>query len=262
MKVNCSLHENRLALVTALLLAATALVTAQDARTPADVSHFPPLSELPGKPPTHVWPGLPGTWAKCHEHWQTNAANESGAVVFLGDSITQGWTTLAADFPKLKVANRGIGGDITSGVLYRLNADVLSLKPAAIVLLIGTNDVGDDSDPEDVAANTRLILEAIKGFNPKLKVVICKIMPRADGKPGRYTAKIQKINALVEEYVKTQPNFVLCDTWKILADENGNPNPAAYKPDMLHLVPAGYAAWKVALEPVIVSLKLETAPVK
>src|ERR1035441_4233447 len=89
----------------------------------------------------------------------------SGGVV-LGDSITEGWKTLANDFPKMKVANRGIGGDITSGVLYRLKADVLSLNPAAIVLLIGTNDVGDGADADDVAANIKLILLAIKSFNP------------------------------------------------------------------------------------------------
>jgi lysophospholipase L1-like esterase len=65
--------------------------------------------------------------------------------VFLGDSITQGWNDLASAFPDMKVANRGInGGDTTRGVLIRLQDDVLSLDPAAIVLLIGTNDLEEE----------------------------------------------------------------------------------------------------------------------
>ena len=128
-------------LAATFLLALAAIVPAPAQNAPvalpatstndvADVSQFPSLNQLPGKPPPQVWNGLARVWARRHAYWKTNAASDTGAVVFLGDSITEGWSTLAADFPNLKVANRGIGGDITSGVLYRLQADVLSLKPA------------------------------------------------------------------------------------------------------------------------------------
>ena len=161
--------------------------------------------------------------------------NDIGAVVFLGDSITEGWITLARDFPNLKVADRGIGGDVTSGVLYRLQADVISLDPGAIVLLIGTNDLGDGSDPADVADNVKEILPAIKKFNPKLKVIVCKVMPRGDISVPVISAKIKQVNALVEDYVKTEPNFAICDTWSIFADDQGAPNPVDFRPDHLHL---------------------------
>lgn len=219
-----------------------------------DASQFPSLDRLPGKVPPRVWDGLAKVWARDHAKWKATASNDVGAVVFLGDSITEGWSTLARDFPKFKVANRGIGGDITSGVLYRLKADVLSLNPAAIVLLIGTNDVGEGADGEDVAANIRLILRAIKNYNPKLKVIVCKVMPRADH--SIYTEKIQKANSLVEQFVKREPNFALCDTWGIYADEKGNQISADFRPDHLHLNAAGYAVWKKALEPVMANLHL------
>jgi lysophospholipase L1-like esterase len=237
-------------LIRAQIINGTAL--APDSTT--DASRFPRLDRLPGKVPPRVWNGLAGVWARDHAEWKATASNDVGAVVFLGDSITEGWSTLAQDFPKLKVANRGIGGDITSGVLYRLKADVLSLDPAAIVLLIGTNDVGNGAEGEDVAANIRLILLAIKNYNPKLKVIVCKVMPRSDH--PNFTEKIQKANALVEQFVKSEPNFALCDTWGIYADEKGNPNPVDFRPDHLHLNAAGYAVWKKALEPVIANLHL------
>jgi lysophospholipase L1-like esterase len=228
---------------------ASAQSTNSPAPTPADVFRFPSLDQLPGKVPPHVWPGLATVWARDHSHWRMNATNDAGAVVFLGDSITEGWRSLATDFPNLKVANRGIGGDITSGVLYRLQSDVLNLNPSGIVLLIGTNDIGDGSTPEDVAANIRLILLAIKNFNPNLKVIVCKIMPTEDGKPG--VEKIKQANDLVEQFVKTEPNFVMCDTFGIYLDEQGHQIAADFMPDHLHPVAAGYVAWKKALDPLI-----------
>ena len=114
-----------------------------------DVSHYPAdaATVLPGKGPLQTWTGFTNVWAERHAAWQRDTNNETGAVVFLGDSITQGWNSLAKVFPDFKVVNRGIGGDTTRGVLYRLNADVLALKPTAVVLLIGINDIGLNAEP-------------------------------------------------------------------------------------------------------------------
>jgi lysophospholipase L1-like esterase len=224
----------------------------------SDVSQFPGLDNLPGKHPPHIWNGLAVVWNRAHERWKNTASNDVGAVVFLGDSITEGWSTLARDFPNMHVADRGIGGDITAGVLYRLQDDVLALNPAGIVLLIGTNDIGNGADPADVAENTKQILLAIKKFNPNLKVIVCKVMPRSqDGQPV-FDAKIKELNLLVEGFVKTEPNFVICDTYRIYADDHGSPNPADFKPDHLHLNSAGYATWKTALDPVIAEVNFPT----
>ena len=94
-------------------------------------------------------------------------AQDQGAVVFLGDSITQGWGEgLGAAFPGVKVANRGISGDTTRGVLIRLQEDVLALNPTAVVLLIGTNDLEEGATPETIAGNLKLILAALKRAQP------------------------------------------------------------------------------------------------
>jgi len=257
-----------LPLLASVLILAAPVISPAFAQTqatvlPDDASKFPPLNQLPGKPPPYVWDGLAGLWSRRHNTWKATATNDAGSVVFLGDSITQGWNTLARDFPKLKVANRGISGDISSGVLYRLKADVLSLNPVAVILLIGTNDLGDGEDADDVAGNIKLILQAIQAGNPKIKVIVCKTMPRAerDGAEFKpvYAGKIQRVNSLVEDFVKTQPEFAICDTWGAFADDKGNPNPGEFNPDHLHLNPAGYEVWRKTLDPVLVKMNLETA---
>ena len=234
-------------------------VLAQDTNVPViagDVSQFPTNTALlPGKGPSQVWSGLARAWAQRHAEWAKTTGQDDGAVVFLGDSIIQGWKSLSGDFSDMKVANRGIGGDTTRGVLYRLNADVLALKPKAVVLLIGTNDLGNGADPADVADNIEAILTAIKNYNPNVPVIVCKVLPR--GTPdSHYAEKIEKLNALVENFVKTRPGFYECDTWSIFADENGYSTKDIF-PDLLHPNATGYARWTAALKPVLSKLNLE-----
>ena len=177
-----------------------------------------------------------------------------GAVVFLGDSITEGWKTLAKDFPDLKVVNRGIGGDTTRGVLYRLNADVLALKPAAVVLLIGINDIGLGGKPEDIADNTKAILLELKRSNPHMPVIVCKVMPSST-KQYRPADKIEQLNALVDEIVKANPQCIRCDTWSIYAGPDGDCQKDEF-PDLLHPNAIGYAKWANALKPIFAQLNL------
>ncbi|HWD18903.1 MAG TPA: GDSL-type esterase/lipase family protein [Verrucomicrobiae bacterium] len=233
---------------------AGALAVSALGQTAPDVSKFPDPATLPGKGPTNVWGGLAKVWAQRHEQWASHVVADHGAVVFLGDSITQGWNSLSNDFPNLKVANRGIGGDTTRGVLYRLKSDVLDLDPEAIVLLIGTNDVGNGADPDDVCANIKEILARIKAFNPHVPVIVCKVMPRSDGHVKR-ADKIQKLNAEVADSIKGDPEFTSCDTWSIYADADGN-CPRSEFPDLLHPNAVGYAKFKAALDPIIAQLKL------
>ena len=219
------------------------------------VSQYPrDPSLLPGKGPAQTWDDFPKIWAERHSEWARAGDQDKGAVVFLGDSITQGWHSLANAFPNLKVANRGIGGDTTRGVLYRLNDDVLNLDPKAIVLLIGTNDIGLGARPEDVADNLEGILQEIKKFNPNLPVIICDVMPRSDH--NQHPAdRIKQLNSLVAAAIKNDPQFTLCDTWSIYANKDGD-CPKDEFPDLLHPNATGYAKWAAALKPIFARLNL------
>ena len=251
----------------ALLLLAgsgTTCVFAQNTNTvisPAavsvDVSQFPTNDALlPGKGPAVSWTGFPKVWADRHKEWARTVEKDKGAVVFLGDSITQGWHSLANAFPNIHVANRGIGGDTTRGVIYRLKADVLDLNPKAVVLLIGTNDIGYGANPQDVFDNIKAILQNIRKFNPNMPIIVCEVMPRSD-RNLHVEGKIQQLNSLLEDYVKGQSNMAICDTWSIYADANGDCSKDIF-PDFLHPNAAGYVKWAAQLNPIFAKLNLGT----
>ncbi len=244
------------ALFLAGLLAQSGCQSAPQA--PQDVSLYPANpAVLPGKGPASKWSGLPGVWARREAQFAKTADEDQGAVVFLGDSITEQWKSLADEFPGIKTANRGISGDTTRGVLYRLDANVLSLHPRAIVLLIGTNDIGAGADPSDAADNIKSILKAIRREYPDLPVIICEVMPSSE-KQHRPAAKIERLNALIVKEMRPKHDVFICDTWSIYADANGD-CPRDEFPDLLHPNAVGYAKWTAALNPIFAKLNLQAA---
>ena len=220
-----------------------------------DVGVLPDDSAMPATGPVRRADWFRNLWRERRTAWAKQVQQDQGAVVFLGDSITQGWgDNLGNSFPGLKVANRGISGDTTRGVLYRLKEDVLDLNPRAVVLLIGTNDLEDGADPELIAGNVKLILTALRKHTATMPVVVCKVMP-SDSTKKRPADKIRRINILVDEIVKTDANFVRCDTWTPFADDQGDAREREF-PDLLHPNKAGYDQWAAALKPIFAQLRL------
>ncbi len=215
---------------------------------------------LPGAGPIRRADWFRQLWDQRRTAWATQVAADQGAVVFLGDSITQGWgDDLGKAFGSMKVANRGISGDTTRGILIRLQQDVLALHPSAVVLLAGTNDLEEKEGPPVIAGNIKLILAALKAHRADLPVVLCKVFPSAASK-SRSAAQIQALNEQYAALVKDQPQVTLLETWKPFADAAGDALPAEF-PDLLHPNEAGYLKWAAALRPVLATLGLtETGP--
>jgi gluconolactonase len=219
------------------------------------VALLPDDADMPATGPVRRADWFRKLWHDRRIAWSKQAEKDQGAVVFLGDSITQGWgDSMENSFPGVKVANRGISGDTTRGVLYRLKEDVLDLNPRAVVLLIGTNDLEDDATPELIAGNVKLILAALRKSNATLPVIVCKVMP-SDTTKKRPADKIRRINALVDDLVKTDKNFVRCDTWTPFADDQGDARDREF-PDLLHPNKDGYAKWAAALRPIFAQLRI------
>jgi lysophospholipase L1-like esterase len=229
---------------------------------PADSRYQIPATDdgLPGAGPIRRADWFQKIWTERHVHWETRVALEQHALVFLGDSITHGWgDDMGASFSGVKVANRGIAGDTTRGVLIRLSADVLSLHPAGIVLLIGTNDIEDQAAPETIVGNLKLILAELKKSDPRMPIVLCEVFPSSASKK-RPVEKIKRLNELYAEAVKGDPQVTVLDTWSLFADGKGDA-PADLFPDLLHPNAGGYARWAAALRPVFATLGfIETEP--
>lgn len=215
---------------------------------------------LPGEGPIRRQDWFKKLWSERRGKWAGRIEQDKGAIVFLGDSITQGWgEDFSAAFPGLKIANRGISGDTTRGVLIRLKEDVLALEPKAVVLLIGTNDLEEKATPETIAGNMKLILEELGKGAGSAPIVFCQVMPSSASK-SRSAENIKKVNQLYAGLVKANKQVTLVDTWTLFANEKGDAKPGEF-PDLLHPNQAGYAKWAAAVRPVLATLGfLETAP--
>ncbi len=215
---------------------------------------------IPGAGPIRRYDWFKGLWKERRAAWATKVEQDQKAVVFLGDSITQGWgDDFQGLFPGMKAANRGISGDTTRGMLLRLQQDVLSLNPSAVVMLMGTNDLEEQAEPQIIADNIKLIVDELKKHNPEMPIVLCQVFPSSATKK-RPADKIREINKLTAMKVKGDPQITVLDTWALFANEQGDAK-AEEMPDLLHLNEIGYKKWAAALTPILATLGfLETEP--
>jgi len=172
---------------------------------------------------------------------------EEKRVVFMGDSITQGWAHHGvppepADAAKDYV-NRGISGQTTPQMLLRFRQDVIDLKPAAVVIFAGINDIAGntgDMTPEQTEENLASMADLAKANG--IRVVLCSISPVFDfpWRPGRDPAtKIVALNSWIKSYAASH-GYVYVDFYSAMVDERGG-LPDKLSKDGVHPNPAGYA---------------------
>lgn len=163
-------------------------------------------------------------------------------VVFMGDSITQGWK-LAESFPGKPYVNRGISGQTSPQMLVRFRQDVIDLKPKAVIILAGTNDIAGNTGPMTlVETEGDLASMAELAAANGIRVVLCSVLPAFDYSwaPGLEPApKIAELNAWLSNYA-AQKGFVYVDYHAAMKDERGGLPPALSK-DGVHPLPAGFA---------------------
>ena len=240
----------RLSLLTVIALVFT-FTAASHAASQYDI----PATDdgLPGTGPIRRADWFKTLWMQKRYGWAMRGDKDQGALVFLGDSITQGWgDDIGNAFPGVKVANRGISGDTSRGVLVRLKEDVIALKPVGVVLLIGTNDLEENADPETIAGNLKLILAALKAHNAQMPIVLCQVFPSSESMK-RPAAKIKKVNELYAAAVKGDAQVTLVETYTLFANEQGDAKKEEF-PDLLHPSREAYVKWAAAIQPVLATL--------
>ena len=183
-------------------------------------------------------------WAKFARYEKDNAQMKSAPMaVFMGDSITEGWARQRPEFfSSNNFAGRGISGQTSSEMLVRFRNDVIKLKPKAVAILAGTNDIAENNGPiklENIMGNIASMAELGKLHG--IKVILCSVMPAYDFpwrrglKPAE---KVKKLNAMIKDFAK-ENGFAYVDYYSVLADSRGG-LPEKYSRDGVHLKNEGY----------------------
>lgn len=169
-------------------------------------------------------------------------ANEN-RVVFMGNSITEGWGNIMPQFfTENPYINRGISGQTTPQMLLRFRQDVIDLEPAAVVILAGTNDIAGNTGPSTlkmIVDNIQSMAEIARAND--IKVIISSVLPAYDfpWRPGLEPApKVVALNQMLKDYCQIN-NFVYLDYFTPMADQR-NGLKAAYGDDGIHPNLAGY----------------------
>jgi lysophospholipase L1-like esterase len=144
-------------------------------------------------------------WPNLRKYRDSNAVAGTPQVVFMGNSITEGWKKyFPTQFPGKPYVNRGIGGQTTPQMLVRFRQDVIALKPKVVVILAGTNDIAGNTGPstlEMIEDNLASMADLARSHG--IQVVLCSVLPVYDypWRPGLQPApKIVALNAWMKRY--------------------------------------------------------------
>jgi len=170
-------------------------------------------------------------------------------VVFMGDSITEGWH-LDKSFPGKPYVNRGISGQTTSQMVLRFHQDVIALKPKAVVILAGINDMAENTGPmtlEQTEDNLAAMAEMATANG--IKVVLCSVLPAThfSWHPGLAPgAEVAAANGWIRAYA-AEKGHVYVDFYSAMKDEQGGLPPNLSR-DGVHPLPAGHAIMEPLVE--------------
>jgi len=199
-----------------------------------------------------------------HKQFLKIVAKGDAEVIFLGDSITQGWEkngkkAWEENFAPLKAVNLGIGGDQTGHVLWRITEgkELDPIKPKAAVIMIGTNNMGGHK-AEHIAGGITAIVEELKKQKPGIKILLLGVFPRSKT-PGQKIAKsvtevkadelhpkVKAVNDIIAKLHDGKTVFYKDIGEKFLSKDGSLSR--EIMPDFLHLSPGGYDIWAKAIK--------------
>lgn len=200
-------------------------------------------------------------WMKRHDSFNERVKKGNVDLVFIGDSITQGWEgpgkqAWADAYGKRNAVNLGIGGDRTQHVLWRLeNGNIEGIKPKLAVIMIGTNNSGSNTSAQ-IAEGITAIVHKLREKLPETKILLLAIFPRGvddeDAKRKVNAGANEIVAKLADgkmiEYLDIGPKFL--DDKHVLSKE--------VMPDLLHLTPAAYKTWADSIESHVARMMGET----
>jgi lysophospholipase L1-like esterase len=175
-------------------------------------------------------------------------------VVFMGNSITEGWSVLFPEFFEGKpYINRGISGQTTPQMLIRFRADVIALEPKVVLILAGINDIAGNTGPSDVTMITNNIMSMAElAQSNNIHVIISSILPAKDfsWNPGMNPPpKILAVNTIIEKFANDN-GMIYLDYYSSMADKD-NALKKEYGSDGVHPNKEGYQVMSLLAEDAI-----------
>jgi len=218
----------------------------------------PAFSTAQDKPNDAVIP-VPrdGNWMKRHDSFNERVKQGNADLLFIGDSITQGWegagkNVWAEHYAKRNAVNLGIGGDRTQHVLWRLDhGNIDGIHPKLAVLMIGTNNSGSNTS-EQIAAGVNAIVEKLRKKLPSTKVLVLAIFPRGPDKDDSKRKINEGANEIIKGLADNKTVYYLDIGPKFLAADGTLSKEVM--PDLLHLNEASYRTWAESIEPKVKEL--------
>ena len=161
-----------------------------------------------------------------------------GAVLFIGSSIIRKWTTLAQDFPRNPVINRGFGGSEIVDSTHFADRIIFPYQPRMIVIRAGDNDLWAGKSAETVFADFLEFVATIHAALPQTGIVF--IAPNPSPSRWKQRGKQKRLGELVEEYCRQTPGVKSIATYDMTLGPDGQPRPDLFVDDKLHLNAEGY----------------------
>lgn len=183
-----------------------------------------------------------------------SATEDPNRVVFMGNSITEGWKHFRPEFfEDNPYINRGIGGQTTPQMLIRFKPDVVHLKPKAVVILAGINDIAGNTGPTALSTifdNLTSMAEIAQAHN--IRVLLCSVLPAKDfpWSPGLEPGpKVVALNQMIEKYCKEQGHTYV-DYYSAMEDGQGGLKVPEFTAadDLVHPNKAGYLVMEAILQ--------------
>jgi beta-glucosidase len=248
-----------LALSVSLSLLATPFLRAQD-KVATDTAGKKPASVTPMTKTRPNDPKVEQNFLKRHEGFlkDKEEALQKGNVdlLFVGDSITDAWRRgeqfklMQEKWGKHNPLNLGIGGDRTEHVLWRLdNGEVDGLKPKAIMLMIGTNNLGTKQSPEDTILGVKAVVAKLREKLPDSKLLLLAVFPRGNQPGDPFRAQIKQVNDAIATLDDGKHIKYLDISEKFLAPSGELTK--EIMPDFLHPNAKGYEIWADAVGPTL-----------
>jgi lysophospholipase L1-like esterase len=159
-------------------------------------------------------------------------------IVFYGSSSIRLWSTLSQDLPDYTVLNCGFGGSRLTDCLYFAPRVIAPLKPSAVVIYAGDNDLATGAAPEQVFDSFRRLFFTLRTPEPALPIAFISVKPC----PARfkYIHNIERFNELVDAFLETQPDTDYIDIFSDLLGPDHQPIGSLFRNDQIHLSQAGY----------------------